>query len=446
MSIFKNHNVGPYNVSESYVNEHHTLPTATKRLLLLTGGGAGHMSHPFDDYSLTFGDMKEIVRRALAGELDMEGSVTEKTDGQNLLVSWKNGKVIAARNKSMIVNAGEKAPDLKGIATKFAGRGELTNAFVGAMKAMEGALSKINSAVREKMFKEGKAWMNIEIIWSGSANVIAYGSNFIIFHGLNEYNNDGDLIKSNQADAPKLAKIIQDIDQHIQGAFEIQADQVVTLPKVPDFAKQKAMFFKDIDNIRNVYKLKDTEEVSQYHIRKWQEVIIDAAADYGYDLPENVLDGLVQRWGFMNKDAMPLTNAKKLIDNPDFYKWVDKTDKTDLKRIFKDNIRPMEILFLKLGATILSNISSVLAVNPDETVRKMKADLDKTAADINASGNLDALAKLESELHRLQSIGGMDKIVPIEGIVFTYKGHLKKMTGSFAPINQILGVLKFAKK
>ena len=64
--------------------------------LLLEGGAYGHMSHPFDDMDLTFGDLKDIISKALNGDL---GVVREKTDGQALAISWKNGRLISARNK-----------------------------------------------------------------------------------------------------------------------------------------------------------------------------------------------------------------------------------------------------------------------------------------------------------------------------------------------------------
>ena len=38
-----------------------------------------------------------------------------------------------------------------------------------------------------------------------------------------------------------------------------------------------------------------------------------------------------------------------------------------------------------------------------------------------------------------------DAIVPTEGVVFTYGGNTYKLTGAFAPVNQILGVLKYAR-
>ena len=58
-----------------------------RKELLLEGGG--HMAHPFDDKDLTFGDLKKIITNGLGGKLNREDNVTEKLDGQNLMVSWK---------------------------------------------------------------------------------------------------------------------------------------------------------------------------------------------------------------------------------------------------------------------------------------------------------------------------------------------------------------------
>ena len=54
--------------------------------LLLMGGAYGHLSHPFDDKDMTFGNMKELVDLALQGKLEY---VREKTDGQNIMVTWE---------------------------------------------------------------------------------------------------------------------------------------------------------------------------------------------------------------------------------------------------------------------------------------------------------------------------------------------------------------------
>ena len=50
------------------------------------GGAAGHMSHPFDDKDLTFRDLKKMIEQSLEGDLK---ETTEKLDGQNLMISWR---------------------------------------------------------------------------------------------------------------------------------------------------------------------------------------------------------------------------------------------------------------------------------------------------------------------------------------------------------------------
>ena len=59
------------------------------RELITEGGAYGHMAHPFDDKDLTFKDLKNIIERGLGGELSREDNVTEKLDGQNLMISWR---------------------------------------------------------------------------------------------------------------------------------------------------------------------------------------------------------------------------------------------------------------------------------------------------------------------------------------------------------------------
>jgi hypothetical protein len=44
-----------------------SVPLTEAIQMIKEGGAAGHMAHPYDDYSLSFGDVKEIIARALGG-------------------------------------------------------------------------------------------------------------------------------------------------------------------------------------------------------------------------------------------------------------------------------------------------------------------------------------------------------------------------------------------
>jgi len=65
------------------------------RTLLLCGGSYGHMNHPFDiDVNLTFGQLKDIVKKALNGELELtrEKCIT----GDAVIHTEKNGDMTIA--------------------------------------------------------------------------------------------------------------------------------------------------------------------------------------------------------------------------------------------------------------------------------------------------------------------------------------------------------------
>ena len=53
---------------------------------LFEGGAGGHMMHPYDDESLTFADIRNIIEDAGSGMLDPQGKsrAVEKIDGYNM--------------------------------------------------------------------------------------------------------------------------------------------------------------------------------------------------------------------------------------------------------------------------------------------------------------------------------------------------------------------------
>jgi hypothetical protein len=69
----------------------------------------------------------------------------------------------------------------------------------------------------------------------------------------------------------------------------------------------------------------------------------------------------------------------------------------------------------------------------------------KVVKDVKANGSRTAQTKLVRQLKRIERLGGDQSINSTEGIVFRYQDKLMKLTGSFAPLNQILGSIKFSK-
>ena len=56
------------------------------------------------------------------------------------MISFRDGKLIAARNKGHLKNRGKTALDIKAVESKFKGRGAIRDAFVYALRDLSKAI------------------------------------------------------------------------------------------------------------------------------------------------------------------------------------------------------------------------------------------------------------------------------------------------------------------
>ena len=410
---------------------------------LTEGGLAGHMAHPFDknkSQSLTFGDMKEMIARGLQGRLDIEDAVTEKTDGQNIFMTVKDGEVRFARNK------GERANPLsvKELQAKFAGRGAISDAFGEAGNDLSSAFSKVGEDKLSSIFQNGKVFANMEIIYPATKNVIPYEVAVLQFHNLIEYDENGNVVETDLNGGNVVQRAVQDANAHMQKTFNLIPPQKIKVGAVENFQDYQDALFSELDELRDKYNLQDNDRIAEYHKAWWKDVIRQKAENLNYDISDELIDQLVNRWSFNDK-SNSIVKIKKQIDNSEFLEWVNMFDKKDFKKYQKDNIQPFESIFLKLGAEIMKNASNFLAANPAKSVQDIRKDIAQVIRDLRSTQDISKMALLKRQLDRIKRLGGFEKIVPIEGIVFTYGGRTFKLTGAFAPINQILGTLKYSR-
>ncbi len=253
--------------------------------VLTEGGAAGHMAHPWDDHGLTFNDVREIVSRALSGRLDIEQAVTEKTDGQNIQVTWKDGQPGFARNKGTIINPMtpdqliadferkyQESVDKNGIEAAE-GYKLIVDAYRACAEDLTEALNKIPADKLQQIFKNGRVFANMEIIYPATKNVIAYDKAHLQFHNLVEYDERGNTVETDLTGGALMQNIIQDANAHMQKTFSFIPPQQIKLGQVYDFEDQQAAFYNEIDQLRDKFSLKDTDLLSDYHKAWWRDVI-----------------------------------------------------------------------------------------------------------------------------------------------------------------------------
>jgi len=406
--------------------------------LLLEGGAAGHMNHPFDDTSLTFGDLKRMIEAGLSGNLTFQEDPTEKTDGQNVFATIENGEVKFARNKTEL-----KTPmTLSQFKDKFANHESpmVRDTFQFAAEDLASQLIKLPKTAQDSYFNNGKDFMNMELIYSLNPNVIHYDTDVIQFHGIKRTDGNGNIIGEETRPAKELAKILQDIEADLGKTFKIIPPRVIQLRKDVDFSVNRNRFIQQIEALRKRYALADTDPVSKYNEMWWRELI---QKNFPGVSPE-VTEGLVMRWAYDDKKSLDMRALAKMV-TPDELNAIKKFDKEDLQAKYKENVEPIEDIFLEFGSIVLKNATDFLAAFPEEEAARLRAEIEKAAKEVEMTGNQGKIEKVAKELKRLEKIGGLNAILPTEGIVFTYGGKVYKLTGAFAAINQLMGTIKFGR-
>lgn len=356
-----------------------------------------------------------------------------------MLVSWKNGRLIAARNTGHLKNRGEKAMSKEDVAKMFAGRGTLTTAFVEAVNDLEKAFSKLTDAQRNKIFGEGKRFVSVEVLHSANPNILHYGFDELRFHGSIEYDESGKPISQlNKEHGRILAGMIEQVRAHEQSTYKIKAIDRIELKKLPNYAAIRSKMISELTNLRKKFKLSKSATILEYKKAYWSDFINGKFPS----LSDEHKAMLLNRWAVGIKKPTITALAKEIAaasskEIADSIKATDKTIKDEAKKMQL----PFEIIFLKVGVEVLRGMSTFMAVNPEFTLTKMRKDFDAALEKIQKSNDPAIAKKLALELSRIDQIGGIDKLVPTEGVTFFYKGELLKLTGLFAPINQIINLL-----
>ena len=129
--------------------------------LLIEGGSFGHLQHPFEDLTLSFTEIKELIELSLDIGFRRENMVSEKTDGIQLSITWKNDEIRFAKQVHTKKNQAEKAWFLSDVKEQW-------KAVADVMYLAGSDLSAAHSALPKKLlleeFGEGRRLLSLEVI------------------------------------------------------------------------------------------------------------------------------------------------------------------------------------------------------------------------------------------------------------------------------------------
>lgn len=389
--------------------------------IILEGGQSGHMAHIIDYDDFTRDDLIELVSNLFDGKIE---DVTEKIDGTNIQATMNLvGEVVFIRNKTDL-NSERGGMSISDMAEKWASKPQVAQTFVTAGETITKVFEKI-----------GKEWfnptpttrriVNCECVIAGKTNIIPYASDQVDFHDIWIYEKGiaGWVKKGVTKEG------LKNIENACDSIDNAQLTPKILIQVTKDSEKLKNQYIKDINKLFG----------KNLSIREWKY-------DRYFELIKNEYpwllggrhDDVYARWFDGNKQ-LNLRELKKIYkDNLDEFVELDKKGYKD---IVGKVIEPLDILFLKLSNDIIRLCKGLLNDGSKESsILQLKKDMEDIKKAVENEGSEEMKSKLTRQLNRLMQLGGDDSINHAEGIVFNYKGRTMKMTGSFAGLNQIIGL------
>jgi len=403
---------------------------------LQEGGLGGHMYHLYDNPNMSFSEMKEVFRMATEGKLE---GVQEKLDGQNVFLTYNvaEGQVKFARNKGNIKTGGMTGED---VLAKWENIPTVRDAYFNAYQVLTKGFEAVSDDGLRKIFGDnGNVWYSAEVVYSGNPNVINYDRDALVFHEPGTetiYDEDGkpmDVDTSHHYAA--LSSVLSKVQSSItKSSWSVLGPIVMNMAKATrgDAGAEASSL---LDAELGKYGLGDGDTIRDYVATKFAK---EAMGDV--NVPEEQKQAVGEIFasdespGTKKKAAVALTGNKELNNL-----FLAKNQNLIKKSI----VKPLEEIVHQFAVDVLDGVHSVLAMHPDKEVRRLQQVVGAEIEKIRASGDEKAMGMLQKQLGKLR---GVDQITSsLEGVLFKYKGNTYKLTGNFAPVNQLLGLLRFSR-
>lgn len=410
-------------------------------IILNEGGLAGHMSHIHESTELTFGEIKEIMYLATLGKLEQ---VSEKLDGQNVFFTFEPSSGLRfARNTAHIKTNGMDGEDIE--AKWGASIPSVAKAYGDAYKALSAAIASLSMEERTEIFGlAGNVWYSAEILATNNPNVINYDGDSVVIHESGTvYDENGRPIE--QDTSVNFDKLVSKLNQ-MQDSIKEQNWKVLGPIMVPlekmssDFALKKGL--TELDSYMSKYNMTEdntTADLIEEYVLDSYLVDIDTDDDTKQYLAELIAD-------FDNaKDNSILTDMVEegLITAAERQKikpWFSMSFGNKLHAML---VEPLKVIIQDFAIERLREVQSLLVLNPDKEVQRLKDEVQNVITTIEDSDVIKDKAYLAAQM---SALGSVDKISSsMEGLVFKYKGHVLKLTGSFAVANRLLGFFKYGR-
>ena len=412
--------------------------------LLLEGAVAGHMNHIYDNGEMSFGELKQLLQAVADGKV----RGTEKTDGQNIFLSFnvRNQKAKAIRNKTQIKAGGLDVEEFDSFFSEHPSQA-LRASFVEALQAFEDTIKQIDKETQEKIFGlDNEVYFNTEVMnpgtpgldeedprSKGTTNVIPYDKKTLLIHRVGHGAFDKETAKRLEVDVSKnfdtLEQSIMGMSTEDPAVFSVETNEIKKLPPM----KGKEVVPATISEIENLVRdqgLNDQSTINDYVVAQLVPII----NNFGLTEDRNKM---------ILKRLMMVTGGPTLRQITSGIPSELSDEISEFIKSFKyaEYTRTLQKVLHDFSVAAIDGLESAFISDNEKQIKFLQSELQKSITKIQNSSNERAKEELFRQMVKLKSAEGIN--TPSEGFVFDWNGVTYKLTGNFAPANQILGMERF---
>ena len=427
-------------------------PNLFKKKLISEGGLAGHMMHPYEALDMT---PRQIINRIR--EYSTSQKIIEKVDGQNLFFTVeKDGTLMFARNKEDMTH-----DDLVEKFTNHPAEVPFITGGNAIKKGVDQWLSSAGEFGQQEILDifhpdgEARSFINFEIMHKDHPNQLEYGENFIVLHSIIDFVDGREAVYSSN-NSQRLDKLINLIKQGVESlGYTLASNRTVDLNKLTNV--QVSHYVNRVKEVASQLDITEDEFLGdgvEKQIKKQLET-------EGVDISDEAIKMLYD-FALYGED----TSGNK-IKSKDFTSLMEPADVKKLRSINLTNankaaakvrsiLSPFKEIFVDLGIDLLGGVASAYMdsetdlANIDSLRDKLETAIDDLSfyMDNTPESNWDSVVnRLKPHYDKVIEVGIENTVsTSVEGGVYDYQGDLLKVTGGFAPLNQILGAAYRDKK
>ncbi len=402
------------------------------------GGLAGHMMHLYDDPELTFFKLKKIMRELVYGKL----TIAEKIDGINTFLGYDKEKGFTmARNKGDLLQGGMSVEEIQ--QKEFKGGGNnIKKAFVDVLNILNAyrrypnSKKYISAAFRNE--DNSTNFYNCEVVSPNASNIIYYSQKSFIVHKVGHatvIDGKPQVYKGSSAGIYDLIRNISNsnIPQQLDWTF---SEDLMHKMEKGKFDNDLAIAINSVDKVKKAYNLQDSDTLLDYLFASLQRMVNDAIPGVDPSISEMTTNIMIGRMKVRdipkNIDPAILNKIKMVIQNR--------------KEYGEKAMWPLEMAIHQFSSSLIEGMNSKLITDPaKERVRLQKyiSKVVQKIQDYQGDGKEYAQTVLRKQLAKLRDVS--QSAISMEGIVFQYGDRTYKLTGNFAPINQLAGLYQYGR-